>query len=146
MLSLLLGFASSIVPSIVNLFKDSSDKKQELALTELQLQYADKIGQHTVDAAQAAAQGALETARVNADNAIQTATVEADAEIVSKADIGVIDVNAMIRPLLCVVTMGVFVYACIWSKDLLQVAVVTDSLGFVWGYYFGKRCFDKRGL
>jgi len=133
MLSLILGFASSLVPGLVNLFKDKQDRDHEIELAKLNLQYSDSLGK-----------SALATAEVTADSNIQVATVTADAQIVTKAGQSIINLNASVRPIIAYLSIGVFIYAAAFKSDLLAVPLFMDVIGFVLSYFFGARCLTKR--
>lgn len=135
MLSLLLGFASSLVPPVLNLFRQKQDNAHELELAKLNLQLSDSIGKN-----------ALATAEISASAALQQATVTADAEIITKADTKVIDLNASVRPAIAFLTIGVFIYAAAQKPELLQVELFINVVEYVLAYYFGQRCFTKRGI
>jgi len=55
MLGAIIGLIGSAIPSVIKFFQDKSDKKHEIKLLELQLQYREKEHQYTIEEAQISA-------------------------------------------------------------------------------------------
>ena len=134
MIGLVTGFLSSALPSAIELFKDSSDKKHEMKLLALQYEHANK-------------QAALdrEASIISADAELQAATVRAATEVTKQASTWVVNVNALIRPVITIMMLGLVVYAAIFNESLIanSTGIVVMSAEWTISYWFGKRCFDK---
>lgn len=140
MVSLLLGFFSSILPQALKMFGDWSDKKHELALLTLQYEHADKVALRQLDLAE-----------IQAAGAIQQATVTADAEVVKNAHKWAIDINALIRPIGAIFAywvIGFTVFHSLYGNAatanlLLGIPLVVETCQFIIGYWFGQRSVVK---
>jgi hypothetical protein len=140
MISLLLGFFSSILPQALKMWGDWSDKKHELDLLKLQFEHADKVALRQLDLAE-----------IEAAGRIQQSTVESDAKIVTQAHKWAIDINALIRPLGALFaywTIGFVVYHSLYGSaavatTLLGIPLVVETCQFIIGYWFGQRSVVK---
>ena len=143
MLSLILGFLSSSLPNILNLFKDFSDKRQEIKLLELQMQYANQ---------QALRQ--LDIAELQASAQVLAATQQTDAVNLSRTHTWVNDLNGVIRPmgaLFAFWVIGVVVFGAITgdhqlATQILSVPLIADTVMFIIGYWYGNRSFSKSNV
>lgn len=140
MLSLIIGFLSSIVPGLMKIVGDIGDKKHELELMKLQLEYADKQ-----------AVKALDAQILNAEAQTITAIQNTDATNLKHTHKFVNDINGLIRPLGAVFAFGVLgfvIYHTVFgdknlAMTVLSVPIIVDTVGFIIGYWFGNRSVGK---
>lgn len=133
MIGLITGFLSSALPSAIDLWKDHSDKKQELSLYRLQMEHAEK-----------SAVLEREASIQEADANLQAVTVKSAEKTVLKASQWVLNINAMVRPVITLMLIGAFIYATCKDPQLVGSGSAL-ALASEWciSYWFGKRCFDK---
>lgn len=140
MISLLLGFLSSSIPSVLNFFRDISDKKQEVTLLKLQMEYANQQALHQLDIAE-----------LQASAQILTATQQTDAVNLGRTHSWVNDINGLIRPLGAIFAfwvIGAVVYGALTgdthiATTILAIPLITDTVMFIIGYWYGNRSFSK---
>lgn len=158
LLSTLVSFLAGGLPKILDFFQDRSDKKQELALAQLQMERELALAERGF-----AAQARIEEIRTD-QVAMQTAVQEREALYNHDIQIGqgasqwVINLRASVRP---VITFGMFlmlvlvnifgaayawhmnvpfdqVLARLWDED---AAIIFSSIIAFW---FGTQAFSKR--
>lgn len=140
MLSLLLGFASSLLPKVTELWKDTSDKKHELELLKLNAEIQDKAADRAFDVAVARAQGD-----------VFTATQQTDATNLTRTHAWVNDLNGIIRPMGAIFAyalMGFVVYHSLYGDidvagKVLGIPLLVETTQFIIGFWFGNRSFSK---
>ena len=151
MISLILGFASSVVPKVFDLFKDHSDKKQELALLDRQLELQKMV------AAEKTAQVQYESQSANyqSDNELMMSAINQQTEMVRNAHTWVADINALVRPVFAFSAIY-FLHVIVWgslSNDpaaaeraakLLAAPLIIEFVLYVIGFWLGNRSFGKK--
>ena len=143
LLGSLLGFISSTFPSIVKLWQDASDKKQELAILQLQIQ-------------QQAAGAQQQLQEINAQ-----ADIAESAEIYKTYTTGISWVDALNGTVLPVIAYAFFIlyalvkllsYAAVANSSSVPFVVLHDTLwteddGAIFAgiisFYFGQRAMSK---
>lgn len=158
-LSGILGFATSGLPSILGFFQQRGDQKHERDMAKMQNEQAMAMAQAGFVAQEKIA--AIELEQTNAETYAQErqALYEHDAKIVSEAAPWVKTLNASVRPiiaftfvaLLLFVDIAGFIWAVkstngftpeamdvIFSED--EMAIVSSIIGF----YFGSRTWEKK--
>ena len=157
LLSTALSFLMGGVPKIMDMFQDSSDKKHELKLAQMQNER-----EMQMMAAGYAAQAKVEEIRteqvqINADMQTHMALLQHDTESAKGASQWVINARAMVRPgitygmflLLAFVDIFGFYYAIhtgIDFKDALNILWDDDSqqiFASIIAFYFGGQAFKK---
>ena len=139
MLSLILGFFSSLLPKVLELISKKQDLTHELALLNLQYANADKDRQFRAYEAD-----------TNADALVLKAALDADREITQKASQWVININSMVRPSAAFLALGVIVFGAystvtgnVYGISMLEVPLIVETCQYVLGYYFGARSVTK---
>ena len=143
LLGSLLGFISSTFPSIVKLWQDASDKKQELAILQLQIQ-------------QQAAGAQQQLQEINAQ-----ADIAESAEIYKTYTTGISWVDALngtVRPVIAYAFFILYAlvkllsYAAVANSSSVPFVVLHDTLwteddGAIFAgiisFYFGQRAMSK---
>lgn len=158
LLSTLVSFLAGGLPKILDFFQDRSDKKQELALAQLQMERELALAERGF-----AAQARIEEIRTD-QVAMQTAVQEREALYNHDIQIGqgasrwVVNLRASVRP---VITFGMFlmlvlvnifgaVYA--WHMDapfekVLEILWDEDSatiFSSIIAFWFGSQAFNKK--
>lgn len=150
MISLVLGFLSSVVPKAFDLFSQAQDKKHELALMDRQLEIQKQIMEERGRQIQVQ----VESEMYQADSSAFEAAINAQTEAV-KVD-GVYDwvksMNAAVRPMMgmCVVAFLLMGILSVWVpavavafNALSGVAIIVELLMYIAGYFLGNRSFGK---
>ena len=157
-LSSILGFATSGLPSVLGFFQQKADQAHEREMAQLQNQQsllmAEKgfASQERVEA--------IHLEQTNAETYAQErqALYEHDAKLVSEAAPWVKTLNACVRPMVAFIFVGLLVFvdvAGFWwavskgadfgsSMDIIfssdEMAIVSSIIGF----YFGSRVWEKK--
>lgn len=139
----LLGFAGSIVPAFMGIWKDKIDKKHELDILDMQLQQSAN-----------AASTRLEEVRTMADLSEKKAIIQSSANAASWVG----TLNGTVRPVIAygffaiyialklltywnlpkAIYVPIFVYQALWTPE--------DSGIFagIMAFYYGSRAFQRR--
>lgn len=152
-LSMIVGFISSLAPEFMKRWQDSSDKKHELALTRLQVEAAERGYLYKAD-----------EIGVEAYRDMAVAAHQEQTETLKTASLWVIDMSASVRPVVTYLFMIAFIgfkmcafFAAInpslpWQESMTY----TQAMLAVWGeeetaifagiiaYWFGDRAMAKR--
>lgn len=152
-LSMIVGFLSSLAPEFIKKWQDSSDKKHELELLKMQMQQATQQQAYKMD-----------EIGINAYRDVVVAATNQQAEITAKASRWVIDLTASVRPVITYLFMIAFIgfkmaafFAAInpelpWKESMTY----TQAMLSVWGedetalfggiiaFWFGDRTIAKR--
>jgi hypothetical protein len=152
-LSMLVGFVSSLAPEFIKRWQDASDKKHELALLEMQMKQAETSHSYK-----------MEEIGVAAYRDIVVAANESQTQILDKASKWVINMTASVRPTITYLFMISFIgfkfaafFAAInpslpWQESLKY----TQAMMYVWGeeetalfggicaFWFGDRALTKK--
>lgn len=152
-LSMLIGFLSSVAPELMKKWQDSSDKKHELALLAMQMQQAENSHQYKMD-----------EIGVQAYSDIVQSAHREQADSLERASKWVINLSAGVRPVVTYVFVIAFIgfkvaafFAAMnpalpwqqsmnYTQAMLLVWGAEESAGF-WGiiaYWFGDRAMAKR--
>jgi len=145
LLGSLLGFITSTFPSLLKLWQDSSDKKHELAVLQLQMQA--QAQSHTER---------LEEINTQADIAESDALYKTYATGIDWVDA----LNGTVRPVIAYsffilyAAVKLLAYAAIASSNAVPFVVIHDTLwtdddaaifaGII-SFYFGQRAMKKLG-
>jgi hypothetical protein len=132
-ISALLGFAGSMIPEILHLFKDKSDREHELKILQMQLEQQ-RIGQTT----------RLEEIRVEADSSQMQALYSTWRSGVRWVDA----YNASVRPTLAYAFFALYATVkimqfqahtpwALWNEE--DQAIFAGIISF----YYGQRAFSK---
>jgi hypothetical protein len=152
-LSMLAGFASSLAPELLKRWQDASDKKHELAMTQLQIEAAERGYQYKAD-----------EVGVQAYRDIVVAAHQEQADSLAKASQWVVNLSAAVRPNITYLFMVAFIGFKISSFVLLlhptlpwqQSTTLAQALAIVWSeedsamfgaimaFWFGDRSMAKR--
>lgn len=139
MLSLALGFLSSVVPKALELFSDARDKKHELDLLKLQYQYADRIAERQIE-------GTIYRAETDAF----TAAINAQAKEQEGASQWVINVAALVRPIMAYAAISALIFGVggvlvgnALAIQMMNLTLVMDFIYWVCGYYLGHRSIER---
>jgi hypothetical protein len=152
-LSMIVGFVSSLAPDLLKLFQDGKDKKHELDLLKFQSQMAD-----------ASHLARMDEIGIDAYSKIVTSAHRSQDNMLKNSSKWVVDFSASVRP----VVTYLFIIAFIGFKAAAFCAAINPSLPwqepmdylqammFVWGeeetaifagiiaYWFGDRSLTKR--
>lgn len=150
MLSLILGFASSVVPKVLDLFKEDQDRKHELALMDRQLEIQRQIEAEKTTQVKIKA----DTEMYQADSSAFEAAISAQTEAVQVDGVAnwAKTLNAAVRPLLgtavvAFIGMGLlsvwFAQVAVAFNALCAIPVITEMLMFILAYFMGNRSLGK---
>lgn len=152
-LSMLIGFVSSLFPDVMKLFQDKRDKAHEIKLLELQLQQASATASYKLD-----------EIGVGAYRDIVVAATQQQTQILDRASQWVVNLTASVRP----TVTYLFVIAFVGFKMAMFFAAINPSLPWheavsysqammnIWGeeetailggllsYWFSDRTLAKR--
>lgn len=152
-ISMIVGFISSLAPDLIKKWQDASDKKHELALAALQMQAQEKGYQYKAD-----------EIGVGAYRDMVVAATAEQADTLKMASKWVVDFSASVRPMITYLFMIAFIgfkvctfFAAInpnlpWQSGM----TFTQAMLSVWGeeetaifagiiaYWFGDRAMAKR--
>ena len=152
-ISMFIGFVTSLAPDLMKKWQDSSDKKHEVTLLELQMKHADSNHLYKMD-----------EIGVQAYSDIVQSAHKEQASSLDKASKWVVDLSAGVRPIVTYVFVIAFIgfklaafFAAMnpalpwqasmnYSQAMLLVWGAEESAGF-WGiiaYWFGDRTMAKR--
>ena len=152
-ITMAIGFLSSLAPEFIKKWQDSSDKKHEITLLQLQMQQAASGHAYKMDEIGVQAYGEI----------VQSAHKE-QATSLDKASKWVVDLSAGVRPIVTYIFVIAFIgfkiaafFAAInpalpwqdsmnYSQAMLLVWGAEESAGF-WGiiaYWFGAREMQKK--
>jgi hypothetical protein len=152
-ISMIVGFVSSLAPEFMKRWQDASDKKHELALTKLQIEATERGYQYKAD-----------EIGVEAYRDMVVAAHTEQTETLKSASRWVVDMSASVRPVVTYLFMIAFIgfkmaafFAAInpnlpWQEGMTY----TQAMLAVWGeeetaifagiiaYWFGDRAMAKR--
>lgn len=152
-LSMIVGFVSSLAPDVLKLFQDKRDKQHELAILELQMKQADNAHLYKMDEIGVQAYGDI----------VQTAIKSQDS-MLDKSSKWVVDFTASVRPVITYLFMlsfvgfkaAAFCAAINPSLPWHDGMTLTQAMLSVWGeeetaifggiiaFWFGDRSLTKR--
>ncbi len=133
-----LGLIGSLIPELVKVYKDWSDKKHELEMMQMQIEYAEKMAEIRIKEAEA-------MARIELDKAVyEYAKPDIKPTGFFLADtlqaIGSF-LNMIIRPLITATAMGLWLYGMNtgyhfndWEQEAITCIIV---------FWFGNRSFQR---
>ena len=157
LLGSLLGFTTSALPSVLNFFQQRSDQKHEREMAQLQMQRELELAK-----AGFVAQAKIEeikTDQIDLETTAQerVALYEHDTKLVEKASQWVINLNALVRPVIAFAFVGELIllnfiqlfWAIRTSVDWVTATRETftaDEMAITFtivGFYFGAKTFEK---
>lgn len=145
LLGSLLGFATSLAPSVFEFFQDKQDKKQELEILKLQIQQAEQGHTHKIEAIWAESDASRAKAVYAHDTSLKTESGFVNA------------LRASVRPI--ITYLFFLLYASVKYAQLyiaLQDSDWSFALISIWGeedmgiwcaiisFWFGGRMMEKR--
>ena len=157
-LSGILGFATSGLPSILGFFQQRGDQKHERDMAKLQNEQAMAMAQAGFQSQEKIA--AIELEGINAQTYAQEreALYEHDAKLVEQSSQWVKTLNACVRPIIAFTFVALLVFvdvAGFWwavhtgadfgtSMDIIFSSDEMSIVGSIIGFYFGSRTWEKK--
>lgn len=152
-LSMIVGFISSLAPDLIKKWQDSSDKKHELSMTKLQIEATEKGYAYKADEVGATAYRDM-----------VVAAHQEQADTLKQASLWVVDMSASVRPVLTYLFMIAFIgfkmcaFFALMNPNLPWQSGMTfyQAMAAVWGeeetaifggiiaFWFGDRSMAKR--
>lgn len=157
LISSLLSFFSGGLPNILNFFQDRSDKKHEIDMARLQTERELQMAERGFVAQAKVEEIHLEQAQVEAQAQERNALYNHDIEISKGASKWVINIRALVRPIITYGLFGLLVfveifgfYYAIHTGEDFQVAMNLlwdDETQIIWAsvvsFWFGTQAFKK---
>jgi|TARA_R110000744_G_scaffold255992_1_gene371478 hypothetical protein len=141
-ISSLLGFGSSFLPSVLDFFKEKRDQKHELMLMDKQLEQQIKIGAQKIEMMDAEADvREIETLH------------KTNAQITKKASQFFINLSASVRP---VISYAIFIEFIILTFMMANGVISDETYQIIWSepmqatwsaticFWFGSRSFNRK--
>ena len=141
-ISSLLGFGSSFLPSVLDFFKEKRDQKHELMLMDKQLEQQIKIGAQKIEMMNAEADvREIETLH------------KTNAQITKKASQFFINLSASVRP---VISYAIFIEFIILTFMMANGVISDETYQIIWSepmqatwsaticFWFGSRSFNRK--
>ncbi len=134
----LLGLVGSLIPELVKVYKDWSDKKHELEMMRMQIEYADKMAEIRIREAEA-------LARIELDKAVYD-YAKPDIKPTGFFLVDVLQaigsfLNMIVRPVITSIAMGLWLYGMStgyqfsdWEQEAINCIIV---------FWFGNRSFQR---
>jgi hypothetical protein len=153
MLSGILGFATSGLPSVLQFFQQKSDQKHELEMAQLQMQQQLAMAQQNLQAQERIEAINLQENLVQADAQEASALYAFAAKEQEGAAQWIVNLRASVRPVIAYVFVGLLVFTdvsgmiwAIWTgvdfKEALDLVFSDQEMAIVAsiiGFYFGSR-------
>ena len=150
LLGSLLGFGSSIFPSILAFFQDKSDKKQELATMEMELQLQDNRTKNNIKEFTVQADSTRDLAQIKS---IEQSIIQAHMPMKSTGVKFIDGLRGSVRPLVTFLFVGLYIaskscvlyYGLDNGSTMLEFATVAFSeddlaiLATILAFWFGDR-------
>ena len=134
----LLGLVGSLIPELVKVYKDWSDKKHELEMMRMQIEYADKMAEIRIREAEALARIELDKAVYDYAKPDIKPTGFFLADVLQA--IGSF-LNMIVRPVITSIAMGLWLYGMStgyqfsdWEQEAINCIIV---------FWFGNRSFQR---
>jgi hypothetical protein len=134
----LLGLVGSLIPELVKVYKDWSDKKHELDMMQMQIEYADKMAEIRIKEAEALARIELDKAVYDYAKPDIKPTGFFLADVLQA--IGSF-LNMIVRPIITAMAMGLWLYGLStgyqfsdWEQEAINCIIV---------FWFGNRSFQR---
>ena len=157
MLSGILGFATSGLPSILQFFQQKSDQKHELEMAQLQMQQQLTMAQQNLQSQERIEAINLQENLVQADAQQMTALYAMAAKEQDGASQWLINLRASVRPVIAYIFVFLLVFTdvagMIWAicthvdfKEALDLVFSDEEMAIVSsiiGFYFGSRHWQK---
>ena len=154
----ILGFATSGLPSLLGFFQQKGDQKHEREMAQLQNQQALLMAEKGFVAQEKIAAIELEGTYAETFAQERQALYEHDAKLVHDAAPWVRTLNASVRPIVAFTFVGLLVFVdvagFIWavqssgfSRESMDVVFSSDEMSIVAsiiGFYFGARTWEKK--
>jgi hypothetical protein len=157
LISSLLSFFSGGLPNILSFFQDKSDKKHEMDMAKLQTERELQMAERGFIAQAKVEEIKLEQTQVEAQAQERNALYQHDIEISKGASTWVINIRALVRPVITYGLFGLLVfveifgfYYAIHTGEDFQVAMNLlwdDETQIIWAsvvsFWFGTQAFKK---
>jgi hypothetical protein len=157
LISSLLSFFSGGLPNILSFFQDKSDKKHEMDMAKLQTERELQMAERGFIAQAKVEEIKLEQTQVEAQAQERNALYQHDIEISKGASTWVINIRALVRPIITYGLFGLLVfveifgfYYAIHTGEDFQVAMNLlwdDETQIIWAsvvsFWFGTQAFKK---
>ena len=154
-ISMFIGFLSSLAPELLKRWQDASDKKHELAMLELQIEATEKGYGYKAD-----------EVGIDAYRAMVVAAHQEQADTLKNADKWIVDVSASVRPFITYLFMIAFIgfkiasffaavnpnlpwhSALTYNQAMLSVWGEEETAIFagIMAFWFGDRTLSKRRM
>ncbi len=134
----LLGLVGSLIPELVKVYKDWSDKKHELEMMRMQIEYADKMAEIRIKEAEVLAKIELDKAVYDYAKPDIKPTGFFLADVLQAVGSFL---NMIIRPVITATAMGLWLYSLStgyhfsdWEQEAINCIIV---------FWFGNRSFQR---
>jgi hypothetical protein len=158
LLSGLLGFATSSLPSLLQMWQQKSDQKHELALAQMQNERELAMAQAGFKSQEKIEEIKLEEIQVQSYTQERQALYEHDKALVSNAAPWIQSLNASVRPLIAFIFVGELVIinlvSLVWAictgvefPTALDLVFSNDEMAITFtiiGFYYGDSKFGKK--
>ena len=156
LVSTVVGFLSSGVPTLVDYFKDKRDKEHEITLMKMQMEMAERNIKSNLDAIELQNQAVI----AQAESAENIAEINAIYKNFNTGITWVDAINGMVRPLIAFALIGLYCAIELMIFNILSTnkeILSIDALEALWGeedqilfsvvlsFYFGTRAIKKFG-
>lgn len=155
----ILGFATSGLPSLLGFFQQKGDQKHEREMAKMQNEQALLMAQQGFKSQEKIAAIELESTYAETYAQEREALYEHDAKLVSEASPWVKTLNASVRPIVAFTFVGLLVFVdvagFVWAvkstggftPEAMDTIFSSDEMSIVAsiiGFYFGSRTWEKK--
>jgi len=155
----ILGFATSGLPSLLGFFQQKGDQKHEREMAKMQNEQALLMAQQGFKSQEKIEEIRLQEVEAQTYAQEREALYEHDAKLVSEASPWVKTLNASVRPIVAFTFVGLLVFVdvagFIWAvkstggftPEAMDTIFSSDEMSIVAsiiGFYFGSRTWEKK--
>ena len=155
----ILGFATSGLPSLLGFFQQKGDQKHEQTMTRMQMEQQLAMAEKGFQSQEKIAAIELEGTYAETYAQEREALYEHDAKLVSEAAPWVKTLNASVRPIVAFTFVGLLVFVDIagfvwavkstggFTPESMDAIFSSDEMSIVAsiiGFYFGSRTWEKK--
>ena len=155
----ILGFATSGLPSLLGFFQQKGDQKHEREMAKMQNEQALLMAQQGFKSQEKIEEIKLQEVEAQTYAQEREALYEHDAKLVSEASPWVKTLNASVRPIVAFTFVGLLVFVdiagFIWAvkstggftPEAMDTIFSSDEMSIVAsiiGFYFGSRTWEKK--
>jgi len=155
----ILGFATSGLPSLLGFFQQKGDQKHEREMAKMQNEQALLMAQQGFKSQEKIEEIRLQEVEAQTYAQEREALYEHDAKLVSEAAAWVKTLNASVRPIVAFTFVGLLVFVdiagFIWAvkstggftPEAMDTIFSSDEMSIVAsiiGFYFGSRTWEKK--